>query len=131
MKQHENRPFFIDGYQNGKMILNIPKNDDYGHGCNLGMAGAYDYIRAGHEAYKGLLSGGLLQHIALSFTDREEVLTACERGFIVGFFYQLENQLGASYFNAQTAAQIKHNGLNDMDASPLTFRGRENTEDAA
>lgn len=125
IKQHNKRPFFIDGYQCGDLVLNIPLSDDYGLGCELGKAGVYDYIRAGYEADSGLFIGGLLQSIVLSFADREEPLTTTERGFIVGFFSQLEKVLGSHFFNEHTAAHIKKHRLNDAVHSPLVFRDRE------
>lgn len=123
MEKHNNRPFFIDGFKDGELVLNIPKGDDYSHGCNLGRAGFYDYVRAEYEADEGLLMDGLLQCIVLDFARREHALSETEKGFIVGFFSELED--ASILFNKVTVDSIKKYRLNDAELSPLSCRPPE------
>lgn len=131
MKQHDKRPFFIDGYKDGELYLNLPAGGDYGEDCNYGKAAFYDYVRAGYESDKGLFIGGLLQHIVLNFANKEEPLSNFERGFNVGFFYELERTLGSHFFSEHVTDQIKLKRLNDIELSPLTFRDYGNSEEDA
>lgn len=111
------------GIEYGDVVLMIDEKADYGVAYEAGKAAFYDYLRAGHEAEQGLFFGGLLQRIISSLVN--EPPSDATRGFIVGFFYEMETTLSGAFFNQQTTDHIKRMGLNLPPSQKRQAQGGE------
>ena len=76
---------FISHWEEGRLSLNIPVEEDYRKDCNAGSAAAMEYVQfLAHSSY----IGGELQHLVLAISAHPE--PDAIRGFTVGFFSTLE-----------------------------------------
>jgi len=82
---------FIQGWEEGRLNLNIPQDADYRQACEFGRQSfqAYLYYLL-HSEYQG----GDLQHITASLEDLPD--SEAKNGFRVGFYSAVEAQLRRS-----------------------------------
>ena len=76
---------FISHWEEGRLNLNIPVEEDYRKDCNAGSAAALEFTQ--YLTYSPY-AGGELQHLVFAISAHPE--PDAIRGFTIGFFSTLE-----------------------------------------